>query len=203
ANDSLPLAALAQVLAQKPGTPGEPGRISNIESDDQNMQARKESFLAKARSASNDTYLKSTRVTAISEYEIKAGWEIPAVLEQNLNSDLPGEVKALVTENGYDTATGRHLLIPQGARLVGSYDSNIAYGQNGLQVVWRRIIYPDASSIDLRGMVGQDSQGSSGFRGDLDNHYKRLISFAALSSLFSAGFQLSQTNRGSILRNPS
>src|SRR5262249_16376167 len=98
------------------------------------------------------------------------GWEIPAVLEQELNSDLPGELKALVMANVYDTATGRHLLIPQGARMVGAYDSNIAYGQSGVQVVWHRIIYPDASSIDLGSMVGQDSQGSSGFRSDVDNH---------------------------------
>ena len=82
-------------------------------------------------------------------------------------------------------------------------DSNVAYGQNGLQVIWHRIIYPDASSIDLSGMIGQDAQGSSGFRSEVDNHYQRLVGFAVLSSLFSAGFQLSQSHRASVLQNPS
>jgi type IV secretory pathway VirB10-like protein len=80
-------------------------------------------------------------------------------MEQALNSDLPGELKALVTANVYDTATGRYLLIPQGARLIGTYDSSVAYGQDGLQVVWNRIIYPDAESIDLGSMEGADQGG--------------------------------------------
>lgn len=79
----------------------------------------------------------------MSRYEIKAGWEIPAVLEQALNSDLPGELKALVASNVYDTATGKYLLIPQGSRLVGEYNSRIGYGQDGVQVIWNRVIYPD------------------------------------------------------------
>jgi type IV secretion system protein TrbI len=202
--DASSLAALAQALTGKAGTDSsEAHRNTNREFDDQNMQARKELFLAQARSSTRESYLKSTRIAPISEYEIKAGWEIPAVLEQELNSDLPGELKALVTANVYDTATGRHLLIPQGARMVGAYDSNIAYGQSGVQVVWHRIIYPDASSIDLGGMVGQAAQGSSGFRSEVDNHYKRLVGFTVLSSLFSAGFQLSQTQNRSVLQNPS
>jgi type IV secretion system protein VirB10 len=90
-------------------------------------------------------------VCQVSRLEIKAGWEIAAILEQGLNSDLPGEVKALLTENVYDTATSRCLLIPQGSRLVGRYDSHISYGQDGVQVDWSRIIYPDASSVDLDG----------------------------------------------------
>jgi hypothetical protein len=77
---------------------------------DQNMQGRKESFLAKARAGQIDDYLKATRIAPLSRYEIKAGWEIPAVLEQALNSDLPGELKALVSSNVYDTATGRFRL---------------------------------------------------------------------------------------------
>ena len=86
---------------------------------DQNMQTRKEQFLETAASKKADDYLRSTRTAPLSAYEIKAGWEIPAVLEQSLNSDLPGEIKALVMSNVYDTATGRYLLIPQGSRLGG------------------------------------------------------------------------------------
>jgi type IV secretion system protein VirB10 len=205
AGEPSPLAALAELLTPKTGTPSDATtrRPTDREYEEQNMQAQKEAFLAQVRKSAGSGYLPSTRVQPLSEYEIKAGWEIPAVLEQEMNSDLPGELKALVTANVYDTATGRYLLIPQGARLVGTYDSNVAYGQNGLQVVWHRVIYPDASSVDLGGMTGQDARGSSGFRGDVDNHYRRLIGFAALTSLFSAGFQLSQPNRSNILQNPS
>ena len=171
--------------------------------DSQNMQDRKEAFLAASRKAERSNYLESTRTAPISRYELKAGWDIPAILEQALNSDLPGEIKALVRENVYDTATGRHLLIPQGSRLVGVYDSRVSYGQNGLQVAWSRIIYPDASSINLEGMSGQDAKGYSGLRYDVDNHYRRLLGFGLLTSLFSASFQLSQSRRGGILGYPS
>jgi type IV secretion system protein TrbI len=163
----------------------------------------KETFLKRARNAQSDDYLKSTRTAPFTQYEIKAGWEIPAVMEQGLNSDLPGELKALVRSNVYDTATGRYILIPQGARLVGEYDSQLSYGQDGVQVVWNRVIYPDGSSLDLNGMTGQDSQGLSGFRDKLDHHYKRLIGFAVLSSLFSAASQVSQTQNRSVLTYPS
>ena len=169
----------------------------------QNMQDRKEAFLARGRRTEKSNYLESTRTAPMSRYELKAGWDIPAVLEQALNSDLPGEIKALVRENVYDTATGGYLLIPQGSRLVGAYDSHVSYGQDGLQVVWARLIFPDASSIDLAGMSGQDAKGYTGLRHDVDNHYKRLLGFGLLTSLFSASFQLSQTRRSGLLGYPS
>ena len=139
----------------------------------------------------------------MSSFEIKAGWEIPVVLEESLNSDLPGEIKALVMSNVFDTATGRYLLIPQGSRLVGKYDSRVSYGQDGVQVVWDRIIFPDASSVDINGMVGLDAHGNSGLRYDVDHHYKRLFGFAALTSAFSAAFDLSQRNTQTALTYPS
>ena len=170
---------------------------------DSNTQARKEAFLVKARAGQGANYLKSTRTAPLSPYEIKAGWEIPAVLEQALNSDLPGELKALVRSNVYDTATGRHLLIPQGSRLVGLYDSRVGYGQDGAQVVWDRVIYPDGSSLDLGGMIGQDAHGSAGFRGKVDRHYRRLVGFAVLTSLFAAASDLAQSRNRSLLTYPS
>jgi type IV secretion system protein VirB10 len=200
--DASGLVSLAQGL--KSILPANPATSVNSDHQtDPNMKSQKQNFLAQARSTNGSNYLPPTRTAPISKYEVKAGWEIPATLEQDLNSDLPGEVRALVTENVYDTATGQYLLIPQGSRLVGTYDSNIAYGQNSLQVVWRRIIYPDASSIDLGGMVGQDAHGAAGFRYGVDNHYSRLIGFTLLSSAFSAGFQLSQSRRGTVLQNPN
>jgi type IV secretion system protein TrbI len=164
---------------------------------------KKESFVANARAARNDDDLKSMRTAPLTDYEIKAGWEIPAVMEQGVDSDLPGELKALVTANVYDTASGRYMLIPQGARLVGEYNSQLGYGQDGVQVVWNRVIYPDGSSLDLSGMIGQDAQGLAGFRDKIDHHYKRLISFAVLSSLFSAASQVSQNQNRSVLTYPS
>ena len=171
--------------------------------DQQNEQQRKEAFIEQARGRAFNNYLKSTRTLALGRYEIKMGWDIPAILEQGINSDLPGEVKALVRSNVYDTATGKYLLIPQGSRLVGIYDSQIAYGQNRLQVVWSRIIYPDGSSINLDGMMGQDSQGMSGFHDKVDNHYKRLVGSALLTSAFVAGISLSQRQNTSLLTTPT
>ncbi len=185
------------VSFSSPGSPNDPDYES------QNMQTAKAAFLASAQQRKTDDYLRSTRTAPLSSYEIKAGWEIPAVLEQSLNSDLPGEIKALITSNVFDTASGRYLLIPQGARLVGKYDSRISYGQDGVQVAWDRIIFPDASSVDINGMVGLDSHGNSGLRYDVDHHYKRLFGFAALTSAFSAAFDLSQRNTQSALTYPS
>ena len=176
---------------------------SKSEYDTQNAQTVKTTFLAAAREKRTDDYLQSTRTPPLSPYEIKAGWEIPAVLEQGLNSDLPGELKALVSSNIFDTATGKYLLIPQGSRLVGSYDSRVSYGQDGLMVVWQRIIYPDASSVDIGGMVGLDRHGNAGLRDHVDRHYKRLFGFAALTSAFEAAFSLSQRNTQSALTYPS
>jgi type IV secretion system protein TrbI len=173
------------------------------EQADQGQQSGKEAFLAKARAGQADDYLKSTRKAPLSRYEIKAGWEIPAVLEQALNSDLPGELKALVSSNVYDTASGRYLLIPQGARLIGIYNSRINYGQDGVQVVWDRVIYSDGSSVDLSGMIGQDAHGFSGFRDKVDRHYTRLIGFAVLTSLFAAASEISQNQNRSLLTYPS
>lgn len=169
----------------------------------QNAQDEKEAFLEKARAKNAENYLGTTRLKPLSKYEIKAGWDIPAILEQAMNSDLPGDIKALVRENVYDTATGKYVLIPQGSRLVGAYDSRIGYGQDGVQVTWNRIIFPDASSINLEGMAGQDAKGNTGLRYDVDNHYKRLIGMAVLTSAFSAAFQLSQTRRGTVFTYPS
>ena len=179
------------------------GQPTENDYDAQNMQSRKEAFLAAGRNRQADDYLRSTRVAPLSRYEIKAGWEIPAVLEQSLNSDLPGELKALVTSNVYDTATGLYLLIPQGSRLIGKYDSHVSYGQDGVQVAWSRIIYPDASSVDLDGMMGLDSHGNAGLRDKVDRHYLRIVGFSVLTSMFTAAFEISQRSSQSALTYPT
>lgn len=186
------IAALTQTIAGRDSavTPSALSRVTfpsagvspgDQDYDAQNNQNAKAAFFGSSQPKTDD-YLKSTRTAPLSAYEVKAGWEIPAVLEQGLNSDLPGEIKALITSNVFDTATGRYLLIPQGARLIGKYDSRISYGQDGVQVVWNRIIFPDASSVDIDGMAGLDSHGNSGLRFDVDHHYKRLLGFTAGAS---------------------
>jgi type IV secretion system protein TrbI len=205
-NDTSPFEALSRALGARQG--GDSGASENRavpenEYDSQNMQSRKEAFLSASRDRQADDYLRSNREAPLSRYEIKAGWEIPAVLEQSLNSDLPGELKALVTSNVYDTATGLYLLIPQGSRLIGKYDSRISYGQDGVQVAWNRVIYPDASSVDLDGMVGLDSHGNAGLRDKVDHHYLRIVGFSVLTSMFTAAFDISQRTNQSTLTYPT
>jgi type IV secretory pathway VirB10-like protein len=195
----------ASVVAVPSGEPkvGFAGISQAAEYNAQNAQDEKTSFIAHARNRLPDSDLHSIRTAPLSKFEIKAGWDIPATLEQGINSDQPGEIKALVRENVYDTATGRYVLIPQGSRLVGSYNSAVSYSQDGVQVIWDRVIFPDASSISLNGMIGQDAAGEAGLRYAVDHHYARLMGFAVLTSLFSAGFQLSQNRPGTILTQPT
>ena len=201
-------ASLASVIAGagKQGSAGQdvqspPSGPTASSDDDQNRQSQKESFLQKAHGV--DDYLKSSRTEPLSRYEIKAGWDIPATLEQAIDSDLPGEVKALVRSNVYDTASGQYLLIPQGARLIGTYNSVVSYGQARVQVIWTRIIFPDGSSINLDGMSGHDAQGRAGFHDQINNHYARLVGFAVLTSAFAAGLELSQRRNTSLLTVPN
>ena len=206
AQPSLDLSQISSILQglQRANGVSSPGQgTAPAEMGDPNMQDRKTAFLAESQRKELNDHLVVQRTPPPGRYEIKAGWDIPAILEQTINSDLPGEIRALVRENVYDTASGRWLLIPQGARLLGAYDSRIAYGQGAIEAAWKRIIYPDASSIDLDGMIGQDSQGASGFRENVDNHYRRLLGFGLLTSTFSAAFQLSQSHRGDVTAYPS
>lgn len=114
----------------------------------ENRQKEKQAFLAGSPAA--ETYLNQRRTAAVNaSQEIKAGTVIPGVMISGLNSDLPGQIMAQVRENVYDSATGQSLLIPAGARLVGTYDSNVTLGQKRALVGWQRIIYPDGSSISL------------------------------------------------------
>ena len=129
---------------------------------DLNNQEGKQEFLKKADP--DDDYLENSKKKPRSPYEVKAGSYIPAALITGINSDLPGSVNAQVTENVYDTVTGNYLLIPQGAKLVGEYNSSLTFGQTRVQVVWNRIIFPDGKSIDLEKMQGVDIAGYSGFQ---------------------------------------
>ena len=111
----------------------------------------------------------------VSPYQLMAGTVIPASLITGLNSDLPGQVIAQVTENVYDTATGRFLLVPQGARVIGTYDSQVDFGQERALVVWQRIIVPDGSSIVIDNLPATDTAGYAGLADQVDFHTWRLL----------------------------
>jgi type IV secretory pathway VirB10-like protein len=120
-----------------------------------------------------------------SRYEIKAGDVIPAALVTALNSDLPGRIIAQVTAPVYDTVTGNHLLIPQGSRLIGTYESGVRYGDNRILLVWNRLILPNGWSINLQEMNATDASGASGVRDSVDNHLGRLGIAIGLSAIIA------------------
>jgi type IV secretory pathway VirB10-like protein len=173
-------------------TEAEAARISSILFSDRRVAgpANAQSFTESGRRAQflngqrgrDDGVLDATYAPPRSPYTIQAGATISAALITALNSDQPGRVIAQVSENVFDSVTGEILLIPQGARLIGSYDSDTAYGERRLLVVWNRLIMPNGWSIPLRAMPGADAAGSAGLTGDVDAHLGRIV----VASLISA-----------------
>ena len=200
------LATLLQLAKQtglsSTNPPTQPASATR-EEPDQNRQTQKLAFLEKAAKQLETPYLPATRKAPISPLEIKTGTIIPATMVDGINSDLPGDLISQVSENVYDSATGQHLLIPQGTKAFGTYDSQVAYAQSRLLIVWKRLIFPDGSTLELAGMPGADAGGYAGFHDKVDNHYFRLISGAVLTSLLSAGFQLSQPTTSTSSTNGS
>ena len=127
----------------------------------------------------------------VSPYQLMAGTVIAASLITGLNSDLPGTVIAQVTEHTYDSVTGQHLLIPQGSRLIGRYDSNISFGQNRALVIWQRIIRPDGRSIVIDNLPGTDPAGFAGVADRVDFHTRQLVKSIGLATLLGVGTELS------------
>jgi type IV secretion system protein VirB10 len=130
-----------------------------------------------------------------TKYELRAGFVVPATMISGINSQLPGQVIGQVSQNVYDTPTGKYLLIPQGSRLVGTYSSDVVYGQERVLVAWQRIVFPDGKAMDIGAMPGADSAGYSGFHDKVNNHYLRTFGSALLMSAIIAGASLSQTNQ--------
>jgi len=174
-----------------------PGSAETARPDDaasQNGQDRKSAFL----NAASDTkiYASGRLQTPASPFQVMAGTIIPAAMVTGLNSDLPGQAIATVTEPVYDTVTGKTLLIPQGSRLLGTYDAQVSYGQSRVLLVWTRLIMPDGSSIVLDRLPGADTKGFAGLEDETDNHWGKLIAGAALSTLLGVGAELGSQNRG-------
>lgn len=166
----------------------------------QNMQDRKIAFVnapVDKRTVSPDRLANPA-----SPYIVQAGTVIPAALITGIRSDLPGQITAQVTEHVYDSPTGRHLLIPQGSRLLGQYDSQVAFGQSRVLLVWTRIILPDGKSIVLERQQGADTQGFSGVQDEVDYHWWDLAKAAMLSTLLSVGTELGSggSDENSIVR---
>jgi type IV secretion system protein VirB10 len=164
---------------------GGAGNQSAGPSSNQSLQDQKLAFL---NGPSDAPTVSSDRLTpTASPYIIQAGAIIPAALITGIESDLPGQITAQVTENVYDSPTGQYLLIPQGARLIGEYNSEVAYAQTRVQLIWTRLIMPDGQSIVLDNQPGADTQGYSGLQDGMNNHWVALFKAALLSTFMSVG----------------
>jgi type IV secretory pathway VirB10-like protein len=175
---------LAPQAGRAEGPPLDPDSVLN-------MQDRKLAFLTAAvdrRTVSHDRLANPA-----SRYIVQAGAVIPAALITGIRSDLPGQVTAQVTENVYDSPTGKFLLIPQGSKLIGAYDSHVSFGQDRVLLVWTRLIMPNGRSIVLERQPGADTQGFAGLEDEVDHHWGRLFGAAALSTLLGVGSELGAT----------
>jgi len=136
--------------------------------------------------------------------DLQPGEAFLAALITGIRSDLPGQITAQVTENVHDSPTGRFLLIPQGSRLIGTYDSQIAFGQSRVLLVWTRLIMPNGRSIVLERQPGADTGGYAGLEDEVDNHWGALFKAALLSTLLGVGSELGSTsgtgNNGDIIQ---
>lgn len=136
-------------------------------------------------------YLPNGVIPQLSPHELKRGSVIPATLITGINSDLPGRIIAQVSQHVFDSATGHRLLIPQGAKLLGRYDSGVSFGQSRVLVVWTDIIFPNGSTLQIGAMAGTDAQGYGGFRDKSERHYLRTFGSAALLAIIGAGIDMS------------
>ena len=170
---------------------------------DGNRQASKRNFIHNEKAPS--FYSRGILIPALSPYEVKAGDFIPAIMQGAINSDLPSRtIVALVRENVYDSLTGNHLLIPQGTRIQGTYDSNVTFGQNRLLVIWQRLILPNGKSIELANMQGVDLSGRVGMTGKVNNHFGTLLKGVVLSSIAgAAGGVVTSDSSNAAVRNAS
>ncbi|QPC86426.1 conjugal transfer protein TraI [Mesorhizobium sp. NBSH29] len=135
-----------------------------------------------------------------SPYMLQAGAVIPAALVTGIRSDLPGQITAQVTENVYDSPSGRYLLIPQGSRLIGEYDSGVGIGQRRVLLVWNRIILPGGRSIVLERQPGADAAGYAGLEDGVDHHWWDIAKAAVLASVLNIGAELATDDSDAIAR---
>lgn len=174
-----------------PPAPGNPQVV-------QTLAGKRRDFLGSGNARLTES---AARIVAPSSpYVVQAGSVIPAALITGIRSDLPGQVTAQVTQNVYDSPTGRILLIPQGARLIGEYDSEIADGQNRVLLVWERLILPGGRSIALDRQPGADASGRAGLADRTDHHWGRVLRAALISTLLGIGVEAGSSGDGALLR---
>lgn len=186
------------IAAPAPASPSDAAKIAFDPDRDPNAQWRKATFVAAVdpKADVNPHALSPSP----SPYTLSAGSVISASLITGIRSDLPGLVTAQVTDNVYDSATGRLLLVPQGARLVGSYDSVVAFGQTRALIVWQRIIMPDGSSLRLDNVPATDPSGYAGLEDKVDFHARRLLEGVTLSTLLGVSSQLALSGQGDLVQ---
>ncbi|MBU2031567.1 MAG: TrbI/VirB10 family protein [Alphaproteobacteria bacterium] len=172
------------------GLPGQTGTPT--------AQERQTAFL---NAAVDRRTVAADRVMApASPYVLQAGAVISAALITGIRSDLPGQITAQVTENIYDSPTGRILLVPQGTRIIGEYSNDVGFGQRRVLLVWNRLIMPNGRSIVLERQPGADTQGYAGLEDGVDYHWWDLAKAAGLSTLLSVGAELAVSDENRLLR---
>ena len=176
---------------------GLPGQF-NMPTAQERAQDRQLAFLNAA--ADRRTVAPDRVMPPASPYVLQAGAVIPAALITGIRSDLPGQITAQVTENIYDSPTGRLLLVPQGTRIIGQYDNAVQFGQRRVLLVWNRLIFPNGRSIVLERQPGADAAGYAGLEDGVDYHWWDLAKAASLSTLLSIGAELAVDDDDRLLR---
>jgi len=190
---------LAADAAATPAVPTPEASGPTLDPDrDPNAQGRKAQFVGTLDRSSDIN--PHTLTAAPSPYLLSAGSVISASLITGLRSDLPGLVTAQVTSQVFDSPTGRILLIPQGSRLIGSYDSIVAFGQKRALIVWQRIVLPDGSSLRIDNVPATDASGYAGLQDKVDFHTWALLKGVALSTLLGVGSQLTVTGESDLVQ---
>jgi type IV secretion system protein TrbI len=186
----------SQAIGSYPGNGAAGGaggdRGPAIAGTDANAQAEKRSFLSQSGDPLGLNEDLAASLHGMKTDAIMQGTAIPGLMVGGLTSDMPGMVVGEVSQNVYDSATGNDLLIPQGSRVVGSYDNSVSGGQERIGVIWNRIIFPDTSSIQLGSMEGADQGGYAGFKDLVDKHWWDKFAAATIISIAGAGAQLAQ-----------
>lgn len=192
-------AATAEPAVQATPPPDLEATVPGLDPDrDPNAQGRKARFVG-ALDRSGDINPHAL-ARAPSPYLLSAGSVISASLITGLRSDLPGLVTAQVTSHVYDSPTGRILLIPQGSRLIGSYDSVVAFGQRRALIVWQRIVLPDGSSVRIDNVPASDASGYAGLQDKVDVHTWALLKGVALATLLGVGSELTISGEGDLVQ---
>jgi type IV secretion system protein VirB10 len=192
-NNRAPPSYASTIPTTSSGASEVPGEKPPIDADSiQNMQDRKLAFLNGP--IDKRTVSRERLEGPASKYVVQAGSVIPAALLTGIRSDLPGQVTGQVTENVYDSPSGRYLLIPQGSKLIGVYDSQVSFGQSRVLLAWTRLIFPNGRSIVLERQSGADPEGYAGLEDQVDYHWSRLFMAAVLSTLLGVGSELGASN---------